>query len=560
MKESYNQRPSEKEVKRDIFKEKLSEYDSLEDFVLRELNSNSLEDLVYTNYRFEENKKQIPLFAAKDIVVVDSIETSLENKLKLIGYRFWHKEPDYELGNYSLVKNLLPEGLVRVDDTVDDVLNNDELVQIYESLDNVDQLTNKFIKPGKKYFSRFKSGVKIISKLIDYGLDDSRILELEESLNKYTYKTVNSNFQKFDDENLNEVEMLHNLGFLYKEIQGMLGLTEHETLKYLRALYYLKRATPAKDQLKRSNKRRKMIREIENLRQQNTNISAEEISIKLNITVDMAKQGIQTLIVLGRTKPIDKSYYMRKMHNTDLVKEDLRKILRNYLKEYPNHPISYKQIHQDFPYEISDYLITQLYKEISQEEFVPRTRTGASRAAEELIINLFKQNPEKPISIYQLSKQYKISYDAIKRGYNSARVKSSAPPLIERGYNPKKEKAIEIFVSNSNLGSLDYIDISLLAKELKVKRSTLEKWYREASRKENLLPTKRYFYRDRRREVLGYLKKFRNKYPDKHINLSELARGLGVEPDAVRRWYRELAKVENLPPTRLYNSIVTNRS
>lgn len=405
--------------------ERYNGHNSIEDFILEELGFDKLEDAIYTKKRKATSQNQIPLYAAKDIVIIDALDTSIDKKLTLLGYKFWHKDIERNASDYSLVKKMLPEGLIRIDDSVEDVLSSDELVGLYEKAEYVEEVTNQIVKIGQKYLQRFKKSSSVVSSLVSYGLSEEEILDISEKINIYTYKTVSSSYKEYDNEILNEVELLNNLGFLQKEIEYMTGYTKSEAQIALRALIYLGRVKPHPNRAEKSREFKKIIKKVEKIRAMHKNISNEELADQLGESVGLVKAAIVILRYLDIVPAVDKSVVSRRNNNFDYYKEKLRTVLREQLDEDQDVVMTYDEMREAVGINISLFVIAKLYKEISSEENTPyNIRNQLSRIENKLIIYV-EDNPLLPIVFRRLSREWgcstqtvKLAFERLKPRYN----------------------------------------------------------------------------------------------------------------------------------------------
>lgn len=131
---------------------------------------------------------QAPVHIAKEIILVDSLNTNLKTKIKLLAYRLWVSDASYEP-----IKTYLPEGLIRLDDIsqiIDEVMMDEgELGEMYELIDNVAIITGNLLLPtGVRYLEKYKIMVDVVKNKILKGKDKDKPLDREEIMEEYTHR------------------------------------------------------------------------------------------------------------------------------------------------------------------------------------------------------------------------------------------------------------------------------------------------------------------------------------------------------------------------------------
>lgn len=407
----------------------------IEGIILDKLGFTSLEEAVNIRDGSSLSTRQIPLSTVKDIIAIDTLDTNISNKLKLLGYSFWHHRLDCAFSNYDLVKRFLPEGLIRIDDSRDDVLNSDELIELYEKAEEVGELTDQIINPSQNYIKRLKIGSGLVLELIDFRLEREEILGLKNKINKIISKRISSDYYEFEDEKLNETELLGSLGFYPKEIAVFLNIPKYKSDRYLSALYLEGRLTPKKGYVRKNNELKKLAIRVESLRNDPTRYySTTEIAGKLQISQPRVVYLLGLLSILGRINTRGRNEAAQKRWNTDVSRGQVEEAINLFTFRYPDTLINYYKINEIlkelFPDEsFTVDVIQRRHYELMQNKNVPPTKHNAGKRARNRLKYLFSSEPSVPISLIGESKNSMSSYVTFKREYARAKREGYAPPL-----------------------------------------------------------------------------------------------------------------------------------
>jgi len=598
-----------------LAEEKINGNGSIEEIILDELGFDSLEEAVFTKDRPAIDSRQIPTSAAKEIIAVDCLKTNISNKLKLLGYCFWHNQLDQEFGNYDLVKRLLPEGLIRIDDSRDDVLNSDELIELYEKAELVGELTSQIINPSQNYIKRLKIGSGLVLKLIDFNLEREEILGLKNKINKTISKRISPKYHEFDNEKLNDVEFLGGLGFYAKEISWMSNISRAKVGTYMSALYLDGRLRPQQEKIKSNEEFKRFALKVEKMRAGNSEmpLSNKQIANILGVSKDKVSSAVKVLILLGRIKPLDMSKSLKRFHENPNDEKKVSLALKEFRLKNPKGYITYRKLREMVGSNISIKKVSFYYQKISQKEIVPPTLQHLSKKAEKILIEAQASNPDGVINIAALSREHGIPRTTFIRQLNKLRQKGMAPmtrldvrhkaykivldhlglgvnayfnirelsrkhnigiealtsavedistkynlPLKRSDYyRVKREEFLEILRTSVQEDSALPVDLNEISCDLGINSNLLRKWYRSFLQQENMPPIRRKVFNSEKKEFLFILREIKSRYQFIPLRLEDYAIQLGVKPSTVRSWYWEFSELEELPP--LKNSFYRNK-
>lgn len=529
-----------------------------------------------------QKEERIPTSVLRELVLVDNIEADENTKLKILTYRLWAEE-----GKYDLVRQYLPDQTFdlediqaslphkieedeikiqkRLEDIVDQVIkDNGDLGEKYHLLHEASDIADELLPLGSglSYLRKYEILTKIaLEKITEYrninitpsALEKIILDEYLEKIQGLENKTRNEFYKekrKLDIKTIKEdtrikvVEDLAKQNLSIDEIAKFTGYTKSTIYKIYSALYYDNRLKPANGRISEFERKRQLIFQVETiLNKTDKVITNQEIADQIGTSKKRVNMAIGILYSLGRIKKRPKNAQIRRSRKTDLYEKAIKDALVAYGKQYPGKKISMEELKKISGVPLSLSTVSKIYQRTPKRRRIPPSRHGSLIRAKKILKGFFENNPEIGITYTKLSKKYGISIST----FNKARIELADEGLVLWSRSNHRDRARTILESFHVQNPDSLINFRDLIRRHKIGRKVLISVYNEMREEGYKIYSREDFYRKERQLFLKRLVDIYMLDKNIKINITEIAKELGVNHSTAQIWYNELKKDHELP-------------